>query len=54
MMQNRTYIGVITGGIATGKSTVCDMLREKGFKVVDSDKIVHGMYETDACVINEI
>ena len=31
----------ITGGIASGKSTVTNFLREKGFQVVDADAIVH-------------
>ncbi|BAK80764.1 dephospho-CoA kinase [Candidatus Arthromitus sp. SFB-rat-Yit] len=30
----------LTGGIATGKSTVVKMLIKKGFKIIDSDKIV--------------
>ena len=31
----------ITGGIASGKSTVTNFLRHKGFKVVDADALVH-------------
>ncbi|MFS9257757.1 dephospho-CoA kinase [Streptococcus infantis] len=31
----------ITGGIATGKSTVTNFLRQKGFEVVDADALVH-------------
>ena len=31
----------ITGGIASGKSTVTNFLREKGFQVVDADAVVH-------------
>lgn len=31
----------ITGGIASGKSTVTNFLREKGFQVVDADTVVH-------------
>ena len=31
----------ITGGIASGKSTVTDFLRQKGFQVVDADAVVH-------------
>ena len=31
----------ITGGIASGKSTVTNFLREKGFQVVDADQLVH-------------
>lgn len=31
----------ITGGIASGKSTVTSYIREKGFEVIDADAIVH-------------
>ena len=31
----------ITGGIASGKSTVTEFLRQKGFQVVDADALVH-------------
>lgn len=31
----------ITGGIASGKSTVTEFLRQKGFQVVDADVVVH-------------
>ncbi len=32
---------IITGGIATGKSTVCKIFKESGYEVVDADKIAH-------------
>jgi len=41
-----TVIG-LTGGIACGKSSVVDLLKEKGrdaFKVIDCDKIAHDLY----------
>lgn len=31
----------ITGGIASGKSTVSEFLKQKGFEVVDADAVVH-------------
>ena len=31
----------ITGGIASGKSTVTDFLRKQGYQVVDADQVVH-------------
>lgn len=31
----------ITGGIASGKSTVSAIIKEAGFKIIDSDKIAH-------------
>lgn len=38
------YIIVITGGIGTGKSEAVNIIRNLGFVVVDSDKIVHDGY----------
>lgn len=35
----------ITGSIACGKSTVSDYLIRKGYEVIDTDKIVHRLYE---------
>ena len=31
----------ITGGISSGKSTVTNFLRQRGFQVVDADALVH-------------
>lgn len=39
MIQNRSKIIGITGGIATGKSTAVAWLYENGFQIVDADKI---------------
>ena len=33
----------LTGGIATGKSTVCHWLAEHGFRVIDADRVAHGL-----------
>ena len=44
MKQNRPRVIVITGGIGTGKSTAIDIIKEHGFLVLDSDKIVHEGY----------
>jgi dephospho-CoA kinase len=35
----------LTGGIAAGKSTVGRMLEERGFTVVDADRLVASLYE---------
>lgn len=43
----------ITGGIATGKSTVSKRLIKLGFKVVDCDEITHQLL-TEKSVINKI
>ncbi|MFP5385150.1 MAG: dephospho-CoA kinase [Bacteriovoracia bacterium] len=34
----------ITGGIATGKSTVTKLLSEKGLKIIDADQLVKDIY----------
>ncbi|MBZ2067478.1 dephospho-CoA kinase [Streptococcus sanguinis] len=31
----------ITGGIASGKSTVTEFLRQQGYQVIDADQVVH-------------
>ena len=46
MKQNRPKVIVITGGIGTGKSTAVNIIKELGFTVLDSDKIVHEGYNT--------
>lgn len=33
----------LTGGIASGKSTVTAYLRQKGYQVVDADRLVHSL-----------
>ena len=33
----------LTGGIASGKSTVCNWLAEHGFNVIDADRVAHGL-----------
>ncbi len=35
----------LTGGIATGKSTVCNILKLYGFSIIDADKIAHLVLE---------
>lgn len=41
----RKIIG-ITGGIASGKSTVTNFLRQQGFQVVDADAVVHQLQKS--------
>jgi dephospho-CoA kinase len=36
----------ITGGIATGKSSVTEILRRKGLGIIDADKLVKSIYQT--------
>jgi dephospho-CoA kinase len=47
--QNRLYQSEIpiiglTGGIATGKSSVCEILNDIGYFVIDADKLVKEIY----------
>ena len=35
----------ITGGIASGKSTVTEFLRQQGYHVIDADQVVHELQE---------
>lgn len=44
----------ITGNIASGKSLVGKILQEKGYKILDSDDVVHDLYENDSLVKKEI
>ena len=43
-MKQNSKIIVLTGGIASGKTTVGKILKDKGYQVVESDKIVHELY----------
>ena len=43
----------LTGGIACGKSSVVDMLKNLNFKVIDCDKIAHELYD-DAGFCNKL
>lgn len=44
----------LTGGIATGKSTVAGILREMGAPVVDADAIVHGLLEPGGAAVEPV
>ena len=35
----------LTGGIASGKSTVAELFREQGIPVLDADRLYHGLIE---------
>ena len=44
-MQKFPNAYVITGSIASGKSTVVNLLKERGFSVIDADSIAHEQLE---------
>ncbi len=46
-MKQRIKVIGITGGIASGKSTVAEMLRSLGAVVIDADKICHQLIDTE-------
>jgi dephospho-CoA kinase len=37
----------LTGGLGCGKSAVAEIIRQSGFPVVDADRMVHHLYDTD-------
>src|SRR4030042_2332226 len=44
----------LTGGIGSGKSTVCEMLRAKGAAVVHADLVGHEVYRPGSAVWDEV
>jgi dephospho-CoA kinase len=44
----------LTGGIASGKSTVAAMLREHGFPVLEADKISHALIEPGGAAHDDV
>jgi len=44
----------LTGGIATGKSVVCNILRELGCYVLEADKLAHEFYRPKTKIWKEI
>ena len=44
----------LTGGIASGKTTVAAMLRELGCHVIEADKIAHRLIESGGAAYNEV
>lgn len=44
----------LTGGIASGKSTVAAMLREMGFPVLDADRLAHRLIDPEQPAYQEV
>lgn len=44
----------LTGGIGSGKSTVSDILREKGMEIIDADDIARNVIEKYPVIIDKI
>ena len=45
---------VITGSIGSGKSAVCELLRDRGFEIIDADRISHCVLDRCAAQVAEI
>jgi len=48
------YAYALTGGIATGKSSVIELLSRSGFRVIDADKVAHEVLDEQHQKISEI
>lgn len=44
----------ITGGVSSGKSSVCRILKEQGAYIVDTDKIVHDLLSNDSLIREKV
>ena len=44
----------LTGGIASGKSTVCNLLRLYGLRIIDADAIARRMLDENAAAVAEL
>ncbi len=44
----------ITGGVSSGKSSVCRILEEQGAYIVDTDKIVHDLLSNDSQIREKV
>lgn len=53
MKYNKKIIG-ITGSIATGKSTVTEIIRKNGYQVIDADNIAHELMRKGKINYNNI
>ena len=45
---------VITGSIGSGKSAVCELLGDRGFEIIDADKISHDVLDRCAAQVAKI
>jgi len=48
------YAFALTGGIATGKSTVLEQLKLSGFRIIDADQISHDVIDEQSSKIEEM
>ncbi|WP_201352100.1 dephospho-CoA kinase [Hydrogenimonas urashimensis] len=48
------YAIALTGGIASGKSTVCNLLKLYGLRIIDADAIARRILDEEAAAIGEL
>ena len=51
--KGKTVIG-ITGGIGSGKSMLCRMLKENGYKVIYADSLTKELYQKDKKLLQKL
>ena len=54
MVASRTFVIVLTGGIASGKSVVSDLFALRGVRVIDTDQIAHEIVEPGQSALKQI
>ena len=54
MKQNNCILIGLTGGISSGKSTVSHIIKEKGYPLIDADKIAREVVEINKPAYIEI
>ena len=53
-MNNQTFIIGITGGSGCGKTTLLNLIGEKGGMILDCDAIYHGLLASDKAMLSAI
>jgi len=53
-MPQLKHAVVITGSIGSGKSAVCELLRDRGFEIIDADQISHCILDRCTAQVAEI
>lgn len=48
------HIIMVTGGLGSGKSTLCQMLGEKGAEVHDADSVARELMNTNRALLNDL
>jgi dephospho-CoA kinase len=54
MADSKTFVVVLTGGIASGKTVVSDLFAKRGVPVIDTDRIAHQIVEPGQPALEQI